>query len=481
MPVGLKRDTVMLADHDPNWATLATETITKLNKILGNIAVDIQHVGSTSIVGIKAKPIIDIAVAVQDFDVVMALSPAMKEKGFIYRKRENHNEESLLFACGDYSQPDEIVTHFIHIVKSDGEEIINYLSFRDYMNTHYDEAKDYESLKLRLMVENPIDPGREKYIAGKKNFITERLKLARLWDDFGRKFTIIKPVKKGWSIDKKYYVETADGKHMLLRVSDISEIDRKKAEYNMMERVYELGVLTSQPLEFGLCNGDKSCYSLSGWLDGEDAESVLPLMPETERYFLGMKAGETLRKIHTLPAPVNIEPWGERFRRKMQERLDFYNTHPIKSDKGDIAVRYMLENQHLLDGRPQTFNHGDFGISNMMIMPDGQIGVIDFNYFNSDHGDPWWEFDSIPWGTEPSFHFYTGLIKGYFEGEPPSDFFKVFSYYLAYDALAALCDTSENNQGVPAVGKRHLNNILRWFDNMQNPVPTWYLKDCCEI
>ena len=160
-------------------------------------------------------------------------------------------------------------------------------------------------------------------------------------------FIKIEPITKGWSDDKKYFIETADGQRMLLRVSDISELERKKAEYSMMERVYTLGVLTSEPLGFGLCDGDKNCYSLSGWLDGEDAKEVLPLLPETEQYVLGMTAGETLRKIHTLPAPDNAEPWNDRFNRKVQGRIDFYNENPIKSENGDIIVRYLRKNRHL--------------------------------------------------------------------------------------------------------------------------------------
>ena len=292
-------------------------------------------------------------------------------------------------------------------------------------------------------------------------------------------FSKIEPINKGWSSDKKYYIETDDGQRMLLRVSDVAEYKRKKTEYSMIERVYELGVLTSQPLGFGLCNGGKSCYSLSGWLDGEDALDILPRMTETEQYVMGLKAGETLRKIHTLPAPDDSEPWCDWFYRKVQGRIDFYNANPIKSDNGDIIVRHLQEHRHLLDYRSQTFCHGDFNISNMIIMPDRQIGVIDFNSYNRDHGDPWWEFDPLldGWGSEPLAHFDTGLIKGYFDGEPPSEFFDVFSYYLAYDALAALCDTSVHNQGEPEVGKRHMENVLYWLDNMTTPVPKWYLKD----
>ena len=93
-------------------------------------------------------------------------------------------------------------------------------------------------------------------------------------------FVKIEPINKGWSSDKKYYIETADCQRMFLRVSDISELERKKAEYGMMERIYEFGGLTSQPFDFGLCDGGKCCYSLSGWLDGEDAEKNCRLCPK---------------------------------------------------------------------------------------------------------------------------------------------------------------------------------------------------------
>jgi len=245
-------------------------------------------------------------------------------------------------------------------------------------------------------------------------------------------FTQIEPIEKGWSGDKKYYVETVNGQRMLLRVSGIEEFERKKTEYEMMERAYNSGVLTSQPYGFGLCDGGQSVYSLSGWLDGEDVESALPRMSETEQYAVGTKAGEILRQIHALPAPENAGPWDEWFIRKIQGRIDFYNANPIKSESGDLCVRYLQENKSLLNGRPQTFNHGDFNKSNLMVLLDGKIGVIDFNSYNKDHGDPWWEFDPTNWGNEPNAYFCTGLIDGYFDCSPPDEFFQMHRYYLSY-------------------------------------------------
>jgi len=320
------------------------------------------------------------------------------------------------------------------------------------------------------------------YVAAKDGFIAKTLADAHIWvmlrDIPGyASFVKIEPLTKGASGDKKFYIETADSRRLFLRVSGIAEHDRKKTEYEMMELVHNHGVLTPQPLGFGVCGGGKSVYSLSGWLDGKDADVAWPDMSETNRYALGLKAGEMLRKIHALPAPENAEPWETWFYRKVQSRIDFYNANPVKSESGDIIVRYLQEHKHLLNNRPQTFNHGDYTIVNLLIMPDGQVGVIDFNAYNKGYGDPWWEFDPTNWGNELNIRFYNGFIKGYFDGEPPDEFFIMLSYYLAYRALADFCDISSGIYGSPEEGMLCLNNVLRWFDNMQNPVPSWYLKN----
>lgn len=288
-------------------------------------------------------------------------------------------------------------------------------------------------------------------------------------------FKKIEPITKGLSNDKKFYIETFDGKRMLLRLTDIKEYDRKKAEYGIMERVYKLGVLTSKPYSFGLCDGGKTVYSLSGWLEGEDVENALPRMNETEQFAVGMKAGAVLRKIHTLPAPDDAEPWDSRFHNKVQMRLDLYNKHNLKSENGERISKYLHDRQDLLKNRPQTFWHGDFNVGNHMLMPDGEVGTIDFNYWILGHGDPWWEFVVIPWGKEPPAYYFTGMINGYFNNDPPRDFFEMLSYYFACDALSALCYTFlDLEPGKLEDGRRHMENILSWFDDMNNPIPTWY-------
>lgn len=176
--IGLKAGTVKLCEHEKEWEIEAQNTISRLSKILGNIAKDIQHIGSTSILSIKAKPIIDIAIAVDDFNDILAFEKELKNEGFYYRPKSDLGEQ-LLFASGNYYEgTGDIQTHFIHIVRTNSKDWINYINFRDYLNSNPLVAKEYEALKVSLATQNPIDSGREKYIKGKHDFIIDTLRKA---------------------------------------------------------------------------------------------------------------------------------------------------------------------------------------------------------------------------------------------------------------------------------------------------------------
>ena len=250
-------------------------------------------------------------------------------------------------------------------------------------------------------------------------------------------FTKIEPVAKGWSGDKKYCIETAGGRRMLLRVSDISELDNKKAEYGMMERLHSVGVLTPAPLGFGLCGDGKYCYSLSGWLDGEDADKALPRMSEAEQYVLGLKAGETLRKIHALPAPAGIAGWRERYSAVIDERIEAYRSEGAPFEGSEIILDYLEMNRGLLHNRPQCFLHGDFHEGNLMVGGGGELYVIDLlDEGFGNYGDPWYDFKTF--GENGNAHFSTGLVRGYFGGEPPQAFWDTLTYYVVTAALTSI-------------------------------------------
>lgn len=179
--LGLKRGTVQLCEHEQAWEIEAQNAILQLKEILGAVIKDIQHVGSTSIPSIKAKPIIDIVIAVDDFEDVLLLEEDLKKQGFYYRPKVDLGEQ-LLFASGSYyDSTGDLQTHFIHIVKTGSMDWRNYINFRDYLNSTPVVAKAYEDLKVLLAKQAPVDSGREKYLRGKHDFIVYTLRKALVY------------------------------------------------------------------------------------------------------------------------------------------------------------------------------------------------------------------------------------------------------------------------------------------------------------
>lgn len=202
--IGLKRDTVRLVPHEKAWEDEAKRTISQLHRILGADAGKIEHVGSTAILSICAKPIIDIAVEANSFEKILTHEEELRNVGFYYRPGVSIRNQ-LLFAAGSYydGTGDE-QTHFIHVVHTDSMDWINYINFRNFLNKDNSKAKEYEALKLRLAAKSPDDPGRKKYLAGKQKYISETLRLALVDSFLGKKVDVI--------IDRPIgYVKEKDG------------------------------------------------------------------------------------------------------------------------------------------------------------------------------------------------------------------------------------------------------------------------------
>lgn len=85
MSIGMKRNAVYLEEHQIEWEVDAEVTIRYIKRLFGNIAVDVQHIGSTAIKTIPAKPIIDIAIAVHDYDAVLQKKDILEKEHIVFR------------------------------------------------------------------------------------------------------------------------------------------------------------------------------------------------------------------------------------------------------------------------------------------------------------------------------------------------------------------------------------------------------------
>ena len=170
--IGLKRGSVKLISHQEEWNKNAEKVILKLKQLLGDAAVDIQHVGSTAIASIYAKPIIDIVIGVRDLNDIVSYVRLLEQHDFVFRGEDV--EGQLLFVMGDFEK--DTRTHHIHVVKWNGAEWNNYINFRDYLNCCPDKAMLYDACKKKLASQFPDD--RRSYTAGKQELIECLLKEA---------------------------------------------------------------------------------------------------------------------------------------------------------------------------------------------------------------------------------------------------------------------------------------------------------------
>lgn len=151
--------------YDEKWKQMFKEEAAKLQIIFGNEIVDIHHIGSTSVPGLKAKPIIDIMPVVRDINSVDNYNISMQEIGY-EPKGENGIPKRRYFQKGGENR-----THHVHIYQTGSYEIKRHLAFRDYLRLHTDDMKKYADLKEELAQKFPYDI--ESYINGKNCLVKE--------------------------------------------------------------------------------------------------------------------------------------------------------------------------------------------------------------------------------------------------------------------------------------------------------------------
>ena len=172
---GLKRGSVKLLPHQEEWNKNAENVILKLKQLLGYAAVDVQHVGSTAIAAIYAKPIIDIVIGLRDLNDISPYMKRLEEHDFVFRGEDVAGQ--MLFVMGDFEK--DTRTHHIHAVKWNGTEWNNYINFRDYLNCYIDKAMLYDACKKKLALQFSND--RKSYTEGKQECIEYLLKEAAVW------------------------------------------------------------------------------------------------------------------------------------------------------------------------------------------------------------------------------------------------------------------------------------------------------------
>ena len=278
------------------------------------------------------------------------------------------------------------------------------------------------------------------------------------------------PLLKGWSKDLKYILEDSNSNKYLLRISDISLLENKKSQFELLKKLELQDVNCSRPIEFGVLNDDK-VYIILSYLEGVDAKEVVSKLSNIEAYNLGVEAGKTLQKLHAISIPIQEKTWWEKYQLKMYRKIDNLNNCEYKIPMQNEVIEYYKNNAYLMKDRELLFSHGDYHLGNMVYCK-GWIGIIDFD--KNTIADPYDEFKPYCWNVIESEYFETGLINGYFNNAIPENFFKILKFYTAEALISHLPWAVSFGEEEVKMAKFIAEQIMFWYNNFKLDIPIWY-------
>lgn len=288
-----------------------------------------------------------------------------------------------------------------------------------------------------------------------------------------REYKIIKPLEKGWSSDKKYYAETEDGKKHLLRISDISEYSRKKREFENVKKLSAAGIKMSYPIGFGICNGGKHVYQILSWCEGEEAKEVLSDLTDAEQYAYGQKAAKTLKQMESVNHKPPSMGWLALYKQRVEHYIELYKNCGVTFPDDGIILDYLQTHDTCIGERPTALMHEDFQTDNMVISPDGELSIIDFQMCGET--DPYLVMTGAGVSAEFSPAFAMGQMDEYFVGPVPDDFWDKYNYYMVAEMLYAFTVAVTIEEEKEAAFHMFEGEVLR-IKNDELRIPKWYRK-----
>ncbi|MBP3684300.1 MAG: GrpB family protein [Oscillospiraceae bacterium] len=134
---------VVVLPYDPQWRTCFEQIKGELEELLGDLFLAIEHVGSTSVPGLSAKPIIDIDVVIESYDVFPNVVEALKAGGYEHEGNLGIPEREAF----RYDGKQHLQKHHLYVCPADSEELHRHLTFRNYLRQHPGAAGEYGRIK----------------------------------------------------------------------------------------------------------------------------------------------------------------------------------------------------------------------------------------------------------------------------------------------------------------------------------------------
>ncbi|TYL49934.1 GrpB family protein [Nocardioides sp. BGMRC 2183] len=171
----MRLDPIVIEEYDAAWPASYRSRAVVLEPLIGpQLVVPLEHIGSTAIPGMPAKPIIDMLAVISDYDPFIDVVPRLEQVGWVHAPEPGDDVRRRWSLC---LPTVERRTHHLHVVEHASDGWRDWLLFRDHLRTHPEDAERYAALKVTLSQADPGD--RSRYRAGKAPLIAEILDRAR--------------------------------------------------------------------------------------------------------------------------------------------------------------------------------------------------------------------------------------------------------------------------------------------------------------
>lgn len=166
---------IEVVPYENHWVEKFQQEAKRLQEAMPEV-VKIHHIGSTSVPGLAAKPIVDMIMEVKHIEHVDSWNPQFQKLGYIV-KGENGISGRRFFIYGT----EEKRSYHLHVYEKGNQEIARHLAFRDYMMSHCEEARAYVRLKEELAGKYTYDA--DQYVEGKTEFVRAIDEKAKKWSE----------------------------------------------------------------------------------------------------------------------------------------------------------------------------------------------------------------------------------------------------------------------------------------------------------
>jgi GrpB-like predicted nucleotidyltransferase (UPF0157 family) len=165
---------IRIVDYDRAWPVMAEQELRRIKDAVGDLAVRLEHVGSTAVPGLAAKPIIDLQLSVAVIEPRERYVAPLERLGYLFAPTPESPDYHFFG-----KPPERPRTHHLHVCETGSEHELRHVAVRDFLRRHPDEATRYAALKRALVARHPQD--RLAYIDGKDEYVTALEQRAVTW------------------------------------------------------------------------------------------------------------------------------------------------------------------------------------------------------------------------------------------------------------------------------------------------------------